>query len=156
MAGWSVDASGMNFEQGEAAEGLEQHLLLPQRRMEQLLVESLASRHLQTHQISEIVQQDISCSAYHREDVLVGLDQTLHEHRLGIIVLKELLHLRGQILSAFTPNGVDAHCLGQLDEVGIHHARVSVTSIVEQICRYRNQIRHMLRGGTPTVCLPCH
>ena len=65
--------------------------------------------------------------------MLVGLNQALHEDRLRVIVLEELLHLRRQIFGALTANSVDTHGSRQRDEVGVRHTRVRVPRVIEQV-----------------------
>ena len=70
---------------------------------------------------------------YHGVHVLGTVDDTLHQHRLRTIILKELLHLRRQVLNAVTSNGVDVHRLRQRNEVRVVHTRVRVALIIEEV-----------------------
>lgn len=83
--------------------------------MQNLLVQGLASWH-------------------HRKDVFLALDKTFHDDWLRTVVLEELLHLRGQFLGVVATQSLDAHCLGQLGEIGVRHPCVRVACRVEKIC----------------------
>ena len=82
--------------------------------MYELLVESLAG-------------------GYHREDVLAGRDHAFEQHGLVVGVLEEFLHLGGELFCTVTPDSVDTHRLGELNEIRVDHTSVCVSLIVEEI-----------------------
>jgi hypothetical protein len=88
--------------------------LRAQKRVENLLVQSLAGGH-------------------HGEDMLVSLDEALHDDGLGAVVLEELLHLRREFLAVVAAEALDAHRLGELDEVRVRHPGVRVPGVVEEV-----------------------
>jgi hypothetical protein len=107
-AGRATFAGGLGAQASGRAE------LSTERRVEDLLMQGLAGGH-------------------HREHVLVALDEALHEDRPRAVVLEELLHLRRKLLRVAAAERLDAHRLGELDEVRVVHRCVRVTSVVEQI-----------------------
>jgi hypothetical protein len=70
----------------------------------------------------------------HREYVLATLDDALHHHGFGVVVLEELLHFLRQLRGGAAPEGVHAHGIRKLDEVGIRHTCVRVALVVKEIC----------------------
>lgn len=65
--------------------------------------------------------------------MLVLGDLTLHNDRLGSVVLEELLHHPREILSGLASKSLASHGLGELHEVGVGHSSVRVSVLVEEI-----------------------
>ena len=65
--------------------------------------------------------------------MLILLHNTLHHHRLRVVILQELLHLGRELFGAVTPDRMDAHSLCEQHKVGIGHLSVRVSLLVEQI-----------------------
>jgi hypothetical protein len=70
---------------------------------------------------------------YHRENMLVRLNQTLHQYGLISTILQELLHLRRKLFQRLTPYGVDAHSLSEEDKVWVLHGCVRVPGVIEEV-----------------------
>jgi hypothetical protein len=69
--------------------------------------------------------------------MLVLLHQALHQHRARAVVLEELLHLGGQLFRGMAPDPVHAHGLREEDEIGVHHLRVRIALVIEEILTRR-------------------
>jgi len=70
---------------------------------------------------------------HHREYVLVLLNQALQNNRLSIVILQELLHLRGEVRGIRQPNGFYVHCFRKLDKVRVLVHSMRVPGVVEQV-----------------------
>lgn len=94
----------------------------------------------------------------HRIHMLVRLHHALHQYRFVVVVLQELLHLRGQFARVVHADSVDAHRLGELDEVGVRHARMRVALFVEQVCgtSTRKQLLQGEKKRRVSKDEPCH
>lgn len=70
---------------------------------------------------------------HHGVDMLCLDDAGVKEDRLAVVVLHELLHLGREVGERVATDGVDAHRLGEGDEVGVRHLGVRVALLVEEI-----------------------
>ena len=81
--------------------------------------------------LAKVLAVSSSEKTHHWVHVLLARNNALHDDRLVVIVLEELLHLRRQILCTGAPDGVDAHSLGEQHKVGVGHLCVRVPLLVE-------------------------